>query len=181
MVSLLGIFAVAYDEYKVCVRINGTEYCYVQNTTEGTIDKGQSKQLPIAYAFQRWIEGLGDFTSTVNLSLSGSDGTYTYTYDGTVVDNFKTWTKNGSYNAFGHLYAPTMYIDTGYNGYNDAYSRYYHCTLNQIVIDRDGLYQAMRRDGITTTYLSACLEFDSVSTGNGKHYKTIKITCKTVQ
>ena len=39
----------------------------------------------------RKITSVGDFTNTINLSLSGADGKYTYVYDGKTVDQYASW------------------------------------------------------------------------------------------
>ena len=121
----------------------------------------------------RKITSVGDFTDTINLSLSGADGKYTYTYDGKTVDQYASWFTNGYYNSLIHTCAPLMSISCS----NSAYSQYFWNSFNQIHVDRDALYNAMRRDGVTSLTLTATLTFDTTSVASGNTWtKTFNIS-----
>ena len=128
--------------------------------------------------FKRKITSVGNFNTPVSLNLSGSNGLYTYTYDGKVIDQFSSWTNNGYYNCYAHTYAPTLTFTCStpeVNGHN--YAQYFRSGINTLTIDRDALYQAMIRDGLTSVTATATLTFDTTSTASGNVWtKTFTIT-----
>ena len=163
--------------YKIYAHVAGTS---VDLRQEGSAAGGElinldnSKTNTRAFTTTaRKITSVGDFTNTVSLSLSGADGKYTYAYDGKTVDQYASWFTNGYYNSFTHTCSPLMSISCS----NSAYSQYFWNNVNQIHIDRDALYNAMRRDGVTSLTLTAKLEFDTTSVASGNTWtKTFNIS-----
>lgn len=163
--------------YKIYAHVGGTS---VELRKEGSaagdelINLDNSKTNTRSFTTTaRKITSVGDFTNTINLSLSGADGKYTYVYDGKTVDQYASWFTSGYYNSFTHTCSPLMSISCS----NSAYSQYFWNNVNQIHIDRDALYNAMRRDGVTSLTLTAKLEFDTTSVASGNTWtKTFNIS-----
>ena len=166
------------SKYEFMVNIGGTAHCYKYEGEGGkstliNLDNSHSNTREFGGLFKRWITGVGDFTSTVNLSLNGSNGKYTYTYDGKTVDQYASWCTNGYYNAFIHTQAPSLSVSCS----QSAYAKYFWYGVNQINIDRDGLYKAMVYDGVSNITITATLSFDTTSTAGGNTWtKTFNIS-----
>ena len=166
------------SKYEFMVNIDGTGSCYKYEgeggkTTLINLDNSHSNTREFGGLFKRWITGVGDFTNTVNLSLNGSNGTYTYTYDGKTVDQYASWCTNGYYNAFIHTQAPSLSVSCSQSGYD----QYFWYGVNQINIDSDGLYKAMVYDGVSNITITANLNFDTTSTADGNTWtKTFNIS-----
>ena len=166
------------SKYEFMVNIGGTAYCYKYEGEGGkstliNLDNSHSNTREFGDLFKRWITGVGDFTNTVNLSLNGSNGKYTYTYDGKTVDQYASWCTNGYYNAFIHTQAPSLSVSCS----QSAYAKYFWYGVNQINIDRDGLYKAMVYDGVSNITITATLGFDTTSTAGGNTWtKTFNIS-----
>ena len=169
---------------KLYVNVGGTDIVYYDKT--GSSDKhfelnssNKNQNFPLGNLFKRNITSVGDFTTPVALTLSGNDGNYLYTYDGRVVDQYASWTTNNAYyNAYLHRNAPKLTFTTSLpevNGHN--YAQYFRSGINSLTIDRDALYQAMIRDGLTSVTATAKLTFDTTSTASGNVWtKSITIT-----
>lgn len=166
------------SKYEFMVNIGGTAHCYKYEGEGGkstliNLDNSHSNTREFGGLFKRWITGVGDFTNTVNLSLNGSNGKYTYTYDGKTVDQYASWCTNGYYNAFIHTQAPSLSVSCS----QSAYAKYFWYGVNQINIDRDGLYKAMVYDGVSNITITATLGFDTTSTAGGNTWtKTFNIS-----
>ena len=169
--------------YKLYAVVNGSSKTLKSEGSNGSselfmLDNSASHYRELG-SFKRNITGVGNFSGNVNLSLSSSDGLYTFTYNGTVVDQYKSWSTSGSgYNAFYHTDAPTLTLSCSkstINGFN--YAQYFRSNLNTITIDRAGLYKAMVRDGVTSISATATLTFNSGSTASGNTWtKTFNIS-----
>lgn len=121
----------------------------------------------------REVKSVGDFPDTVNLTLTGADGKYRYTYSGKVVDNYADRTEEGYYNCFTHKFSPVLSL----TNYEEPYSEFININLDSVSIDRDGLYQKMLLNGDTSTSFTATLTFDSESTDSGNVWtKTFNIS-----
>ena len=169
--------------YKLYAVVNGSSKTLKSEGSNGSselfmLDNSASHYRELG-SFKRNITGVGDFTSTVNLSLNSSDSLYTYTYSGLTVDQYASWGTSGSgYNAFYHTDAPTLTLTpskTTVNGFN--YAQYFRNNLNTVTIDRAGLYKAMVRDGVSSISATATLTFNSGSTASGNTWtKTFNIS-----
>ena len=169
---------------KLYVNVGGTDIVYYDKT--GSSDKhfelnssNKNQNFSLGNLFKRNITSVGDFTTPVALTLSGNDGNYLYTYDGRVVDQYASWTTNNAYyNAYLHRNAPKLTFTTSLpevNGHN--YAQYFRSGINSLTIDRDALYKAMIRDGLTSVTATATLTFDTTSTAIGNVWtKTFTIT-----
>ena len=135
--------------------------------------EGESFGWAINDVYRRNIEDVGNFTYAVNLSLTGNDGAYTYTYDGSVADQYKAMIKSGPhYNAYNHCGAPAISLSV-----DSAYASYFWNSMDSVHIDRDGLYRAMLRDGKTSLTATATLTFDTYTTASGNTWtKTFNIS-----
>ena len=169
--------------YKLYAVVNGSSKTLKSEGSNGSselfmLDNSASHYRELG-SFKRNITGVGNFSGNVNLSLSSSDGLYTFTYNGTVVDQYESWSTSGSgYNAFYHTDAPTLTLscsNSTINGFN--YAQYFRSNLDTITIDRAGLYKAMIRDGVTSISATATLSFNSGSTASGNTWtKTFNIS-----
>ena len=161
--------------------VGGTEtVCYYNKVSGGIfeLEDSSSTVINVSSYFKRKITSVGNFNTPESLNLSGSNGLYTYTYDGKVIDQFSSWTNNGYYNCYAHTYAPSLTFACStpeVNGYN--YAQYFRSSINTLTIDRDALYKAMVRDGLTSITATATLTFDTASTASGNVWtKTFNIT-----
>ena len=157
---------------ELAANVGGTStVCYYYIDPDGryfSLGNSGSTVINVSGYFKRKITSVGNFNTPVSLNLGGSDGIYTYTYDGRVIDQFSSWTNNGYYNCYAHTFAPTLSFTCStpeVNGHN--YAQYFRSGINTLTVDRDALYVAMMRDGISSVTATATLTFDSSSTASG--------------
>ena len=169
--------------YKLYAVVNGSSKTLKSEGSNGSselfmLDNSASHYRELG-SFKRKITGVGDFNSTVNLTLNSSNTLYTYTYSGLTIDQYASWGTSGNgYNAFYHTDAPTLTLSCSnptINGFN--YAQYFRNNLNAVTIDRAGLYKAMVRDGVSSISATATLTFNSGSTASGNTWtKTFNIS-----
>ena len=157
---------------------DGSEHTIFTGTEKFWLDADESYTYDVRGSAKRKITAVGDFANPVSLSLNGNNGVYSYVYNGKVIDQYASWTNNGYYNCYNHPNAPTLTFSCStpeVNGHN--YAQYFRSGINTLTIDRDALYQAMIRDGLTSVTATATLTFDTTSTASGNVWtKTFTIT-----
>ena len=157
---------------------DGSEHTIFTGTEKFWLDADESYTYDVRGSAKRKITAVGDFANPVSLSLNGNNGVYSYVYNGKVIDQYASWTNNGYYNCYNHPNAPTLTFSCStpeVNGHN--YAQYFRSGINSLTIDRDALYQAMIRDGLTSVTATATLTFDTTSTASGNVWtKTFTIT-----
>ncbi len=169
------------DDFAIWTEIDGAKkYVMTYDDHSGDFEVGKNApiQFNVANYFKRKITSVGDFSNPVSLSLNGNNGVYSYVYDGKVIDQYASWTNSGYYNCYNHPNAPTLTFSGStpeVNGHN--YAQYFRSGINSLTIDRDALYKAMIRDGLTSVTATATLTFDTTSTAIGNVWtKTFTIT-----
>ena len=157
---------------KLDVKVGSTETQYYnKDDSDGLfeLEDSSSKTIDMKELFGRNITSVGDFDTAVALTLGEADGVYTYTYDGTVVDQYASWTTEGTmYNCYAHTHAPVLTFECEtpvVNGHN--YAQFFRSSIRTLTVDRDALYKAMIRDGLTSIKATATLTFDAESTLSG--------------
>jgi uncharacterized repeat protein (TIGR02543 family) len=123
-------------------------------------------------SMKRKITGVGNFESPYALVEgiilnSGVTGSYTFTYDGFVLDQYGyNFNKSNlefepkEYNAYDYFDAPTLSISTS----EKAYESCVDYTINSFTLDKETLYAAMKAKGETETTFTVTLKFPERST-----------------
>jgi len=117
-----------------------------------------------AASMERRITEAGNFGDIIDeLVLSSREtGSYTFEYDGLVIDQY-AWIFDYTtgnfvvhpYNAFNYEDAPTMSITANDRAYNDCLDY----SINTFTIDKEALYEAMKAKGDTEITLTVTLTF----------------------
>ncbi|NLV22553.1 MAG: hypothetical protein GXY49_11285, partial [Syntrophomonadaceae bacterium] len=132
-------------------------------------------------SMKRVITDVGNFEDiSAAFNLNGATtGSYTFTYDGKVLDQYGYRFINNSfeadtYNAYDYMDAPALSIQAS----KKAYASCLDFTINSFTIDQEALYAAMREQGDSEITLTATLQFPERSTtaGTATWTKTIKVT-----
>ena len=128
---------------------------------------------------ERQITSVGNFVEIPEslVLTSGDLETYTFTYDGMVIDQYAIQDKNDvstPYNAYDHGDAPMLAINADDAIYNKALSY----TINSMTIDKAALYTAMKANNDTEMMITVTLQFPTRSTTpeTATYTKTILVT-----
>lgn len=116
-------------------------------------------------SIKREITAVGNFedlSETMSLN-NGEIGSYTFTYDGLVLDqygyDYMTYEAK-SYDAYDYFDAPVLSIEAN----DKAYGDFIDYNINSVTIDKEALYAAMMAQGETSTTFTVTLQFPERST-----------------